>query len=144
MISFRKSQMNQLKDYLYHSCIHDSLLKDAQYNIVRNCFELVLFYPSTRYCNRLSFQDVLEIRLIKCFDCSYCDSETINTLIVEDNGICFRDTEVSKNEKTSDYIIFTLEMLSGDTINIVSKEISVCELGVLQETQGDGPRPLKK
>ena len=127
MISFRKLQIDQIKDYLYHSCIHDSLLKDARYNLVKGCLELTLYSPYNCYFYKLSFQDILEMQFVKCFDYCYCDSETINTLIVDDNGMRFRNTEVSDSKIISDYIFFTLEMLSGDILNIVSKEISIEE-----------------
>ncbi len=136
MAVFTKSQMNEIKEYLFHSSTHDSLLKNVHYDEDLNFIRLDFENLRDQVCYHFSFHDIKALQLIKCFDYSYyIGSKTVIAFEIEENDACFQNLVIDDKE-ASECLLFVIEMLSGDTLHIAGKSVDVVSESVTGVSQG--------
>ena len=105
MPKFSKSNMKELKKLLYNSCVHDASMENLEYRCREDCIKIELLHPYFNY--------------------QLGSRETVISLTVEED-YSYLQTYLSKcNEYPENALYLLFQMLSGDELHIVSKEVTV-------------------
>lgn len=123
MKRFDKNNRNELKEYLYNSCVHDAILEKVEYGCNDDSVQIELYNPIFRFKINMTFRCMKVALAIKCaeFGCS----STVNSLTMEDD-YSYLYTYISTRTEFSEgsfYLLF--QMFSGDELHIVCEEVFV-------------------
>ena len=119
----RKSDIQKLKEYLYYSQIHDSIIESVKYNIKDEKLDIKAAIPMNGEKIHIAFSDVLFF-LTACGN-GYGANDTILSLTVEDDlsypEECMQTCGVDFDDSV--YVLF--QMFSGKEIHVVSRNVSI-------------------
>lgn len=121
MPRFNKSQINELKNYLYTSNIHDSVIKNVLYERAQKTLTIKISTPINNQEINIHFLDVHTVLFISGKELG--NSDTILSLSIEDNysNLQTNSSMFDKNIINSLYMMF--QMFSGDELHIASQEV---------------------
>lgn len=123
MLKFDRFQIEDLKEYLYYSHIHDAKIESLKYNRKKRILtiETVNQIYNTRI--NLTFEEVRVVLSINSNEHGSC--ETIISLTAEEDYSYLQNcTKVCGNCLTySLYLLF--QMFSGDELHIVSEKVFI-------------------
>lgn len=123
MPRFDKNNAEQLKEFLYSSCVHDAKLENIRYDYEENIIKVNLFNSIFKVKIDLTFYDIGISLAIKGEN--FGNRETIISLTIEED-FSYLPIDFSKYtglDETSIYLLF--QMFSGDELHIVSKEVII-------------------
>lgn len=122
MPRFDKSKIEELKEYLYNSSIHDAILENLRYEQGEESLKIETFNPNFNVKINFTFYDVRVALATRGND--FGSRETIISLTVEDFSYLLNYIQkFSESMESSLYLLF--QMLSGDELHIVSREVIV-------------------
>lgn len=123
MPKFNKSNIHELKNFLYNSCVHDAKLENFEYKPGKDIVKIELFNPIYNIKTILIFQNIEIALAIKGKE--YGSSETIISLTVEEST-SYLPLHLSKHNKYNEAFLYLLfQMFSGDELHIISKEVVI-------------------
>ena len=123
MPTFNKNNIQELKDLLYNSCVHDAKLENIEYNYGQDYIRIALLNPIFNVKINLIFQNVEIALAIKGKE--YGSPETIISLTAEED-FSHLQTYLPKHSECIEASLYLLfQMFSGDELHIVSKEVVV-------------------
>ena len=123
MKRFHKNDIQELKEFLYNSCVHDARLDSIEYHCGKGSLSIQLFHLTfnTEIC--LTVQGIEIALAIK--GKRYGSSETVISLTVEEDFSYLQTYLPQCNEYMGESLYLLLQMFSGDEMHIVSKEVAV-------------------
>ena len=127
MPRFNKNNTKELKEFLYNSYCHDAKLKNVKYNCREDSIKIELFNPIFNVKIDLTFLNIGVALAIKG-DWSG-NRETIISLTVEEDFSYLQNYLLKYSEYIGDSLYLLFQMLSGDELHIVSKEVIVEIIG---------------
>ncbi|MBR5323079.1 MAG: hypothetical protein IKU48_06000 [Clostridia bacterium] len=121
MPRFNKSQINELKNYLYTSNIHDGVIKNVLYERAKKTLTIKISTHINNQEINVHFLDVHTVLFISGKESG--NSDTILSLSIEDNysNLQTNSSMFDKNIINSLYMMF--QMFSGDELHIASQEV---------------------
>ena len=123
MPKFSKSNMKELKKLLYNSCVHDASMENLEYRCREDCIKIELLHPYFNYQLDMTFHNIELVFAKKGQELG--SRETVISLTVEED-YSYLQTYLSKcNEYPENALYLLFQMLSGDELHIVSKEVTV-------------------
>lgn len=126
MPRFDKTQIKELKDYLYQSNIHDARMKDSCYDRGKKMLSINVINPIHNVKMKFIFCDVKAMLSISGNELG--SSETVNCLIVEED-FSFMQNSLSEYDMNFDESLYLLlQMFSGDELHVVCGEVVVEEI----------------
>lgn len=123
MPEFDKSNINKLKDYLYHSHIHDALLENIRYDGKQRTVYVTTINRIWNVKINLTFIDV-KLFLSACVK-DIANSETIISLSVEEEYALVKNCIQPGNEKLETSLYMLFQMLSGNELHIISERVLI-------------------
>lgn len=120
---FYKDNINDLEELLYNSYVHDSKIENIRYKKDDDSIKIELFNPIFNVKTYLTFCGVEVSLAIKGKE--YGNSETIISLTVEKDFSYLHKYLTQYSERIEDSLYLLFQMLSGDELHIVSKEVIV-------------------
>ena len=123
MLKFDYKNIEQLKEFMYNSFIHDSKIQKNEYKNVTNSIEIELFNPIFNVKINLTFLDI-EIALAIKGDWSE-NRETVVSLTVEEDFSYLQNYFLKQSKNIEDSIYLLFQMFSGDELHIVCRNIIV-------------------
>lgn len=123
MPTFNKNCIQELKDFLYNSYVHDAEIENVEHNYGQDYIRIALFNPIFNVKMDLTFKNVEIALAIKGKE--YGSPKTIISLTAEED-FSYLHTYLPKHSECIEGSLYMLfQMLSGDELHIVSKEVIV-------------------
>lgn len=123
MLRFDKNSIQELKELLYNSNVHDAKLENIGYKYSEDCIKIELFNPIFKVKINLTFRNIGIALAVKG---EWTGSrETIISLTVEEDFSYLQSFFLKCSEYTEDSLYLLFQMFSGDELHIVSKEVVV-------------------
>ncbi len=127
MPRFGKKHIGELKEFLYNSCVHDAILKNANYNCKDDSIIIELYNPIFNVKMDLSF---LNIGIALAIKGDWSGShETIISLSVEEDYSFLQNYLLKYGKHMEDSLYLMFQLFSGDELHIVSKEVVIEVIG---------------
>ena len=125
MIKFDKSQYNALRTFLLASYVHDAQIEKFNYDHDVGTLYICAMNHFYRKKYRFSFLGLKSILFVN--NHQYGSYETINSLTVEDNTTLTESPVYISDDHHSQYLYLLFQLISGDEIHIVSREVIIEE-----------------
>ena len=123
MPRFNKSNIKELKDFLYNSYAHDAKLENVKYKSGEDSIKIELYNPIFEVKSDLTFRN---IGIVLAFKGDWIGNrETILSLTVEEDFSYLQTYLTNYNECNDNSLYLLFQMFSGDELHIVSREITV-------------------
>lgn len=123
MPRYKKSNIRELKEFLYNSCVHDAKLKNINYDCSEGNIKIELFNPIFDVKIALTFLDIEIMLMVKG---EWCENrETIISLTSEEDFSYLQNYLIKHGESMEDSLYMLFQMFSGDELHIVSKEVII-------------------
>ena len=126
MPRYKKSNIRELKEFLYNSCVHDAKLKNINYDCTPSGSTSMfpLNFSVIRMVKiALTFLDIEIMLTVKG---EWCENrETIISLTAEDDFSYLQNYLIKHGESMEDSLYMLFQMFSGDELHIVSKEVII-------------------
>lgn len=123
MPKYTKSNIEELKAFLYDSYVHDANLGYVEYSCKDDRIKIELYNPIFDVKIDLTFLDIVITLSIKGDWPG--NRATLISLSVEKNLSYLQKSLLKANEYIEDALYLLFQMLSGDELHIVSKEVIV-------------------
>lgn len=123
MPRYKKNNIKELKEFLYNSYAHDAKLKNINYDCSEGNIKIELFNPIFDVKTDLTFLDIGIMLTVKG-DWSE-NRETVISLTAEEDFSYLQNYLIKHSECMEDSLYMLFQMLSGDELHIVSKEVIV-------------------
>lgn len=123
MSKYTKSNIEELKAFLYDSYVHDANLGYVEYSCKDDRIKIELYNPIFDVKIDLTFLDIVITLSIKGDWPG--NRATLISLSVEKNLSYLQESLLKANEYMEDALYLLFQMLSGDELHIVSKEVIV-------------------
>lgn len=123
MPCFQKSQIDELREYLYRSDIHDAKVVNSNYKREQNCLYLEAYNSEKSIKIKLIFLDVQLLLWIKG-DWLGCQ-DTILSLSVEDDYQVLQCYTLAYTSKMTDSLYLLFQTFSGDEAHIISSKLFI-------------------
>lgn len=123
MAKFDKIHTGELEDWLFHSYVHDSEIMKIESNCDTGDLRVILFNPIFRVRTELSFHDV-EVVFAKKGEWPG-SRRTVISLSVQENSQYLQKAPQIHTEYSADALALLFEMLSGDKLLIIAKEVTI-------------------
>lgn len=123
MPRYNKSNTEELKEFLYNSCVHDAELKNIKYNCGEDTLKIELFNPISNVKIDLTFLNIGIALAIKGE--WHGNRETIISLTVEEDFLYVQKHLLKRKNNMENYIYLLFQMFSGDEVHILSKEVII-------------------
>ena len=123
MPRYNKNNIKELKEFLYNSCVHDATLKNIIYDYSNGNIRIELLNLIFNVKIDLTFLDI-EIALTVKGEWSE-NRETIISLTAEEEFSYLENYRIKHGEYMGDSLYMLFQMLSGDELHIVSKEVII-------------------
>lgn len=120
---FDKLKIKDLKDYLYHSNIHDAKIKALNYNTEQGVLAITALNPIYNLRMELIFEEVKSFLFTR--DNKLGSRETIISLTVEEDGSYLENCTQICSDEREDFLYLLFQMFSGDELHIVSKAVFI-------------------
>ena len=127
MPRFNKGSIQEFKDFLYNSCVHDAKLKHIQYDFGEDSLKMEFFHPDFEMKMELTFYNIETVWTVKGEWPG--NRETILSLTVEEDVSHLQNYLLQFSEDTEDSLYLLFQMFSGDELHVVSKEVAVEMIG---------------
>ena len=125
MIKFDKSQYNALRTFLLASYVHDAQIEEFNYDHDVGTLYICAMNHFYRKNYRFSFLGLKSILYVN--NHQYGSYETINSLSVEDNTTLAESPVYISGDQHNQYLYLLFQLISGDEIHIVSREVIIEE-----------------
>ena len=135
MIRFDRSQYNALRTFLSASYVHDAQIEKFNYDHDVGALYVYATNHFYRRNYRFSFLSLKSILFVK--NHQFGSYETINSLTVEDNTTLTESPIYIADNQHSQYLYLLFQLISGDEIHIVSREV-IIEEEKKESGSGDG------
>lgn len=127
MPRFNKNNIEELKEFLYNSYVHDAELENVIYDFREDCIKIGLLNPISNVKIDITF---LQIETALTIKGGWNGSrETILSLTVEEDFSYLQNYLVKHKEYMEDSLYSLFQMFNGDELHIVSKEVIVKIIG---------------
>lgn len=123
MEKFDKNHTGELENFLFHSYVHDSEIKNMEYNCDVGDLRVMLFNPIFHVRTELTFHDV-EVVFARKGEWPG-SRKTLLSLSVQGNSPYLQKTLQMYTEYSAESLSMLFEMLSGDKLHIVAKEVTI-------------------
>ena len=127
MPRFNKNSINELKELLSGSQVHDAKLQNAKYDSGEERLTIELFNPIFKVKIGLTFDNVEIVFAVKGE--WHGNRETIISLTVEDDFSYLQNYLSNYSDYQEDFLYLLFQMFSGDELHIVSKEVVIDIIG---------------
>ena len=118
---FNTSNIDELKNYLYYSCVHDSVIKSIDYDYNNSILRLELY--NTFYSQRI----IITCRKIEMFYVKegnwIGERSVVNSLTVVENNAGFIDDLGEQIDCNSICLHLLLQTFSESEIHIIANEV---------------------
>lgn len=121
MPKFDKNSLKEIKDFLYNSCVHDAELENIGYNCEEDTIKIELFNPIFNGKINLTFHNIKIALAIK--GKTHGSRETIISLTAEEDFSYLQNYLPNYVEGIENSLYLLFQMLSGDELHIVSREV---------------------
>lgn len=123
MPTYDKNNINELREILFNSYVHDAELENVEYNYKQGSIKIILYNPIFNAKMDLTFNDIVTALAIKG---GWNGSrETIISLTAEEDFSYLQNYLHNYGEFIEDSLYLLFQMLSGDELHIVSKKVVV-------------------
>lgn len=123
MSKYTKSNVEELKAFLYDSYVHDANLGNVEYSCKEDSIKIELFNPIFDVKIDLTF---LNIGIALSIKGDWSENRaTIISLTVEEDFSYLQNYLLKSSEYTEDSLYLLFQMFSGDELHIVSREVIV-------------------
>ena len=122
MPRFDFSCFHELKEALYHSCIHDARIMDVQYNYVENRLAIETFHEFYNVKTSFVFHGV-DILVMKKGDWLGNDDEIIIVTLEDPSDCPYCDCNKTCTNEKDKFLYLMFQMFSGDEIHIIAKDV---------------------
>lgn len=123
MPRYSKSDIQELKEFLYNSHVHDAKFESIKYDRKESALHMVIVNPISDVKMNLTFLNTAIVLATKG-DWSE-NRETILALVVEEDFSYLQNQLLEHSEYREDSLYLLFQMFSGDELHIVSKEVMV-------------------
>ena len=123
MPRFDKNNTEELKEFLYNSCVHDAKLENVGYECGEDSIKIELFHSFFNVKIDMFFHNIEIALAIKGNE--HGSRETILSLTVEEDFSYLQNYTPNHCEGVEDSLYLLFQMFSGDEWHIVSKEVIV-------------------
>lgn len=123
MLRFDKFQINSLKDFLYHSAIHDAKIETFRYDRERRILTIETINPIYNVRIVFSFGEVAAVLFFASNEPG--SRETIISLTAEEDYSYLQNRTQISGDSLDDSLYLLFQMFSGDELHIVSREVFV-------------------
>lgn len=118
---FDKSNTDDLKIFLFNSCIQDAKLEGVSYESGEGCLKIRIYNPIFSTKLELTFCEVGSVLAIRGNE--FENREKIISLTVEEDYSYLKNWLPDCDEKNKDSIYLMFQMFSGDELHIVSRNV---------------------
>lgn len=123
MPTYDKNNINELREILFNSYVHDAELENVEYNYKQGSIKIILYNPIFNAKMYLTFNDIVTALAIKG---GWNGSrETIISLTAEEDFSYLQNYLHNYGEFIEDSLYLLFQMFSGDELHIVSKKVVV-------------------
>lgn len=123
MPTYDKNNINELRELLFNSYVHDAELENVEYNYKQGSIKIILYNPIFNAKMDLTFNDIVTALAIKG---GWNGSrETIISLTAEEDFSYLQNYLHNYGEFIEDSLYLLFQMFSGDELHIVSKKVVV-------------------
>lgn len=121
MQKFNKSNVNELKDFIYYGFAHDALLKEFTCDGNGESARIEFFHPYFKIKTTMVFNDIEVVLATK----GNWGGErgSISSLTVEDDFSYLQTYLPTHSGYSEDSLYLLFQMFSGDELHIVAKEV---------------------
>lgn len=123
MPRYNKNSTKELKEIIYNSCVHDAKLESVRYECGEDLIKIELFNSIFNVKIDLTFRNIGIVLAIKGE--AYGSRETIISLTAEEDFSYLQNYLPKHSEGFEDSLYLLFQMLSGDELHIVAKEVIV-------------------
>lgn len=123
MPRFDKSKIEELKNYLYYSNIHDAKIEKLRFDRERRNLDIEVVNPIHNVRINLTFN---EVKVFLCINGNIPGCrETIISLTTEDDYTSFKNFTKICGDCFEDSLYLLFQLFSGDELHIVAKEVLI-------------------
>lgn len=123
MPTYDKNNINELREILFNSYVHDAELENVEYNYKQGSIKIILYNPIFNAKMDLTFNDIVTALAIKG---GWNGSrKTIVSLTAEEDFSYLQNYLHNYGEFIEDSLYLLFQMFSGDELHIVSKKVVV-------------------
>lgn len=123
MPRFKRSQIEGLKNYLYHSNVHDAKIEDYRYDRKQRIISIQAVNPIYGVRIYFTFEKAKAVLFICGNWHGSCDT-IISTTVEEDYSRLQNCIQIC-GDSQNDYLYLVFQTFSGDELHIVSQEVSI-------------------
>ena len=123
MPQFDRFQIEDLKDYLYHSGVHDAKIKTLKYDRERRNLTVEAVNPIHNVRIRMAFKEI-KVILSNSGNELGC-RETILSLSVEEDYSYFQNCAQVCGDCFDNSLYLLFQMFSGDELHIISEKVFI-------------------
>lgn len=120
---FDRSQMGELKDYLYHSDIHDAQIETFRYDREGRILTVETVNPIHNVRIDMIFKEVKVFLSISGNE--FGRRETILSLTVEEDYSCLQNCAQVCGDCFDDSLYLLFQMFSGDELHIICEKVFI-------------------
>ena len=121
MPKYDKSSTNELKEFLYNSCIHDATIENVSFDGRDHLLRIEAVHTFFDVKISFAFYDVEMILATRGHD--FGSYETIISLTVEEDSARLQKC----SESMEDVLYLLFQMFSGDELHIVAREVVISQ-----------------
>lgn len=125
MLQFNCLRRDELKDFLYNSCIHDAQIKNIRYDWQKRSFVLETFNPTLKIPYDIKFIFVNPQLVFSTHGDWHGSRVTIQSLTLKEDYLCLQNSTRICDDSLKDSLYLLFQMFSGDELHIVSKELFI-------------------
>ena len=123
MKTFQRSNMKNLKEFIYSSCIHDAQIEGVRHNLKNNTFVIETTHPFFQVKMLFTFNDVSLVLFIKGNEDG--NSDTIASLTVEDDFSYLHQHITNEHSIQEDDLYLLFQAFSMDELHVVCHSVSI-------------------
>lgn len=127
MPRYNKSNIKELKEFLYNGYVHDAKLGNIKYDFREDNIKIELFNPISNVKIALTFFNIGVALTIKGKWLG--NRETIISLTAEEDSSYLQNYLLKHSKYMEDSLYLLFQMFSGDELHIVSKEVIIEIIG---------------
>ena len=123
MKTFQRSNMKDLKEFIYSSCIHDAQIESVRHNLKNNTLVIETFHPFFQVKMLFTFNDVSLVFAIKGNEDG--NRDTIASLTVEDDFSYLHQYLTKGQAIREDDLYLLFQMFSLDELHVVFHSVKI-------------------
>ena len=123
MQRFNKTNVNELKDFIYYGFAHDALLEKFTFNGNGESARIEFFHPYFKIKTTMVFNDI-EVVLVTKGNWGG-ERGSISSLTIEDDFSYLQTYLPTHSGYSEDSLYLLFQIFSGDELHIVAKEVII-------------------